>query len=336
MKRRLRNKTSSNSVTSEKSVTKKDSKNSRTCWDSNKERSEKEANCYQITQSTINSLREILNPQIKIVQAKQFVEFYSKQYENRRASDKDVSENHSCILDYSFMNSTSKRKKNIIETTKPLSRKSFYSRQVEKMKQKEDKIKEMRNNKEEKLRKTLRDRPLINEKSRRLADKARKSKKTTARSANTSTDAALTAKSSTSRQDKERRNMELALWLTVNETREKIKQAKINYLKNELEEEKKLNEKLEEKEFTFNPKINKNSIKIINKKRMSVDIICENPSAGERLYKDHERKERELDLKRKFSLPTFCPKINKKYVIGNTYYNYMKENQREIFENLCF
>ena len=52
------------------------------------------------TQSTINSLKEILIPQIKETQAKQMIDIYERKYLNNKQNDI----NKTCsILDYSFV-----------------------------------------------------------------------------------------------------------------------------------------------------------------------------------------------------------------------------------------
>ncbi len=88
-------------------------------------------------------------------------------------------------------------------------------------------------------------------------------------------------------------------------------------------------EKIEEESFTFKPVINKNSEKIFYK-----SYIYSKYPVIDRLLKAVETKQESINkIKNKESF-NFIPNVNKQYTIRENYYEFMKENQAELFNEL--
>ena len=105
------------------------------------------------------------------------------------------------------------------------------------------------------------------------------------------------------------------------------------YLKKILKNEKMKNkinqEKIEEESFTFKPVINKNSEKIFYK-----SYIYSKYPVIDRLLKAFETKQESINkIKNKESF-NFIPNVNKQYTIRENYYEFMKEDQAELFNEL--
>ena len=108
-------------------------------------------------------------------------------------------------------------------------------------------------------------------------------------------------------------------WLFSNDSWDLKKNLKIEKIKNNIKEE-----KLEYEDYKFKPNINKNNEKIFYNK----NIYCKYP-VEERLLLIKETK----NIKDN-KIPSFTPKINKNYKIGNQYYEFMEEDQAEIYNKL--
>ena len=88
-------------------------------------------------------------------------------------------------------------------------------------------------------------------------------------------------------------------------------------------------QKLKDENFNFKPTIDKNSKKIFNKnKKLSkspvIERLCKKNNSKELLLKEEE-------IKKNLS---FIPEINKEYKISNQYYNFMEEDQAELYNEL--
>ena len=88
-------------------------------------------------------------------------------------------------------------------------------------------------------------------------------------------------------------------------------------------------EKEETEIFEFKPKINKNSEKIFYNKHMRTKYPVE-----ERLINGKEAKESSIKKIEEEQLLSFIPVINKDYEIRNKYYEFMEEDQAEIYNEL--
>jgi len=116
-------------------------------------------------------------------------------------------------------------------------------------------------------------------------------------------------------------------WLISNENWNTKKLNKLNYIKQEVKKEQEFNE---EGPFQFKPKINKNSEKLFKSNYILASI-----PASERLCYGTETKEdfsKRIQNEEKLD---FIPEINKDYPISEKYYDFMKQDQFQIYyENM--
>ena len=116
-------------------------------------------------------------------------------------------------------------------------------------------------------------------------------------------------------------------WLISNENWNMKKNMKLNNIKEEVKKEQEYNE---EGPFEFKPKINKNSEKLFKS-----NYILSSIPASERLCYGTESKEDFSKRILKEEKRNFIPEINKYYPISDKYYDFMKEDQFQIyFENM--
>ena len=303
------------------------------------------------TQSTINSLKEILIPQIKETQTKQMIDIYERKYLNNKQNDI----NKTCsILDYSFVtgrentkNDSNIKKKKSNQSFKSsnedlIEKQNFYERQIEKEAEKEEKINLLKEKKEKEEQKHIQSKPIINKNSHIIINKSKTYQPIYKRINQIEYNQKQKIKQIQSMINKDlqynnhRNNSrpiskdEFDKWLQMNQTWDKLRQAKINYLKNDIDSLKQKEEELEREEETFHPKINKNSSLILlqkNKNYLNQDV-------GERLYKTYFKYKNDIERKRNSSLPSFKPYINKHYEIKQEYYDYMNVEQKEIYDML--
>ena len=116
-------------------------------------------------------------------------------------------------------------------------------------------------------------------------------------------------------------------WLISNENWNAKKINKLNNIKNEVKKEQ---EFTEEGAFQFKPRINKNSEKLFKSNYILASIpACERLCYGTETKEDFSKRiqnEEKLD---------FIPEINKNYPISNKYYDFMKQDQFQIYyENM--
>ena len=113
-------------------------------------------------------------------------------------------------------------------------------------------------------------------------------------------------------------------WLSSNDKWNKQKNYKVNKIKEKLNQQ-----KLKDENFKFKPTIDKNSEKLFNKnKKLSKSPVTD------RLFQKNNNKElliKKEEMKRNLS---FIPEINKEYKIRNQYYNFMEEDQAELYNEL--
>ena len=111
-------------------------------------------------------------------------------------------------------------------------------------------------------------------------------------------------------------------WLISNEKWKLKKLNKLNNIMNEVKKEQEINEE----SFEFKPKINKNSEKLFK-----ANYILASIPTSERLCYGTETKEdysRRIQNEEKLD---FIPEINKDYPISEKYYDFMKEDQYQIY-----
>ena len=116
-------------------------------------------------------------------------------------------------------------------------------------------------------------------------------------------------------------------WLISNENWNAKKINKLNNIKNEVKKEQ---EFTEEGAFQFKPRINKNSEKLFKSNYILASIpACERLCYGTETKEDFSKRiqnEEKLD---------FIPEINKNYPISDKYYDFMKQDQFQIYyENM--
>ena len=113
-------------------------------------------------------------------------------------------------------------------------------------------------------------------------------------------------------------------WLLLNENWNLKKNIKMEKLKNNNNQE-----KMESEDFQFKPQINKNSEKIF----YNYYIYSQYPVI-ERMSKAKEHKEASIKKIQDEELLSFRPDVNKDYQIRNKYYEFMGEDQVEIYNDL--
>ena len=108
-------------------------------------------------------------------------------------------------------------------------------------------------------------------------------------------------------------------WINKNNEWENQRKMKLELLKDEIEEFE------GDDELKFKPEINKNSERIVRSK---------GEDFSKRIFVSRDNKNSFVQKHLKDNKPTFTPKINKKFKIRNDYYNFMNENQVEIYYQL--
>ena len=111
-------------------------------------------------------------------------------------------------------------------------------------------------------------------------------------------------------------------WLKRNNNWYRQKKNKIEKIKDKLNKE-----EFNNKSFTFIPKIDDNSERIFNKNQK----LSKSPVV-ERLFNKSKTKILKNEESKKF--PKFIPNINKEYQISREYFNFMEENQVELYNKL--
>ena len=113
-------------------------------------------------------------------------------------------------------------------------------------------------------------------------------------------------------------------WYLSNENWYNKKNLKIEKIKNIINQEKAENE-----DYNFKPTIDKNSEKIFYNR-----YIYNKYSVLDRLNKAKETKESSIKKIKEEELLPFKPDINNNYQIRNKYYEFMEEDQAEIYQEL--
>ena len=213
----------------------------------------------------------------------------------------------------------------------------IYSRELLLKDKKEKKLEEMRKKEIEDEMLEVREMPMINELSRKISknnlpiyrrNNDLKNKK------NTRTDKIkeiiITEKEITENTINDRRfdknnfnKKNFDRWLLSNQSWIMKKNSKIEKIKNSIDQE-----ISEVEDYTFKPSIDKNSEKIFYQ-----NCLYSKYPVVERLLLSKESSSLNKS-KYEESLPTFVPEINRNYHIRDNYYEFMGENQDEIFKEL--
>ena len=113
-------------------------------------------------------------------------------------------------------------------------------------------------------------------------------------------------------------------WLLSNMTWNLKRNLKMEKMKNLLDEE-----KIENENFEFKPKIDKNSERIFYKSNN-----CSKSPVVKRLTKSKENRDSLIKKIEEEEMLSFRPDINKNYQIRNEYYEFMEDDQAEIYNEL--
>ena len=326
-------------------------------------------------QSTLNTLKDFLIPQIRESQAKRLVDYYTTHFENKiKKREKKINffrsnsiinekpiDKYDSILDYSFV--TGKIKKNVKpkkvfgkskkqveqlqkKIKKVLSQPSLFPRKSKKSivisteeniyvrgkdKKNEfnEKMDKLREYKEKNELVNLRKKPEISENSKKImenkeqlpiylrVDKIQEDQINHLNNLKKKIQKENNLKNQKSKKrNKTDSNFRFNKWFEMNETWDKIRQAKLNFIKNEVEDIKNYEELLERKEETFHPKISKNSEQILKEKYSN--------NFQERIQQYHNNKKYCENKIKKEETPSFKPKINKNYKISDAYFERYK------------
>ena len=113
-------------------------------------------------------------------------------------------------------------------------------------------------------------------------------------------------------------------WLFSNGKWNKQKNLKVKKMKEMLNQQ-----NLEDESFNFKPTINKNSEKLFNKNKK----LCKS-TVVERLFPKNNNQESLIEKGEAKKNLSFIPEINKEYKINNHYYDFMEEDQVELYNEL--
>ena len=212
-------------------------------------------------------------------------------------------------------------------TSKRSYSKDIYDKHMAMKLKTEMKLEEIRKRNHEEEMKSLRQKPIINNKSRQLC----KNSKSFLERLNDNNEERT--KRLTNRQHKAndskpplpkkpiRSKEEFDKWIERNEKWNYERKVKIEHLKNAIQ-------LLEDdsEELTFSPVINKNSKCIVEEKGQI--------PLNERIEGIIETKNSYVRKKQQEILPSFTPRINTSYKISEEYYDFMKDDQEEIYNSL--
>ena len=213
-------------------------------------------------------------------------------------------------------------------TSKRSSSKDIYSKQMALKLKTEMKLEELRKRNHEEEMKQLQQKPIINNKSKQLCKTNGKSFLERLNAKTEERNQKLTNHQHKVNDNKPplpkkqiRSKEEFDKWIEKNEKWNHERKVKIEHLKNAIQI-------LEDdsEDLTFRPVINKNS-KCIVEEKGQIPI-------NERIEGIIETKNSYVRRKQQEILPTFTPHINTSYKISEEYYDFMKDDQEEIYNSL--
>ena len=341
--------------------------NAKSLNDSNNssQRKEQQSIYNELLKDQFKKIKEFLTPILKEENAKQLISLYNKKENSRKkqisvSSVKNKPNTVSAILDYSFVNEDKKQQNKIkIPLFQVLYPKQYKDYQEKMLKQKKEKkglvkrpcrlrftainlipsslrLTHIKSNiinrksvsnfsvNKAKTNKTEQTTPLylrINEVNKIHEEEIKKLKEKYYREKSSDNSESVTSTNSYNTKINRKKNFEK--WYNCEKTWLKMKEVKLNLIKKEIEDNKSLAIEEEKKEETFKPQINKNSIKIFEEVHKEDDFLTRLKNYQGKIK--NNRKEREKNL-----VPSFKPYVNRTYEIKDSYYDYMKFNQRKI------
>ena len=335
-------------------------------------------------QTTLNTLKDFLIPQIREFQAKRLVNYYTTHYENKIINREkklnfyrsnsiinEKSNNNISILDYSFVTGKTKKntkpKKNFGHTRKQVEKlekkilkkvlsqqtlfsnkskrttifstdENIYERGKEKKIEYEQKMNQLREEKEKNEFKNIRNKPKISEHSKKIMenksqlplylriDQIQEDKMKNLSQIKKKFQKEKIIKRNSYRDKFEDKNLRFIKWYEMSETWDKIKEARLNFIKKEIEDIRLIDELNERKEETFHPKISKKSEEIFKEK------YSEN--FHERMEQYKNNKIYSTNKLKKQAMPSFKPNINKNFKIRDEFYERYKLKPIEFYDEM--
>ena len=335
-------------------------------------------------QTTLNTLKDFLIPQIREFQAKRLVNYYTTHYENKiinrekklnfYRSNSIINEkinNNISILDYSFVTGKTKKnikpKKNFGKTRKQVEKlekkilkkvlsqqtlfsnkskkttifstdENIYERGKEKKIEYEQKMNQLREEKEKNEFKNIRNKPKISEGSKRIMenksqlplylriDQIHEDKINNLSQIKKKFQKEKIIKRNTYRDKFEDKNLRFNKWFEMSETWDKIKEARLNFIKKEIEDIRAIDELNERKEETFHPKISKKSEQIFKEKYSENFQERMKQYENNKIYCENKLK--------KQAMPSFKPNINKNFKIRDEFYERYKLKPIEFYDEM--
>ncbi len=335
-------------------------------------------------QTTLNTLKDFLIPQIREFQAKRLVNYYTTHYENKiinrekklnfYRSNSIINEkinNNISILDYSFVTGKTKKnikpKKNFGKTRKQVEKlekkilkkvlsqqtlfsnkskkttifstdENIYERGKEKKIEYEQKMNQLREEKEKNEFKNIRNKPKISEGSKRIMenksqlplylriDQIQEDKINNLSQIKKKFQKEKIIKRNTYRDKFEDKNLRFNKWFEMSETWDKIKEARLNFIKKEIEDIRAIDELNERKEETFHPKISKKSEQIFKEKYSENFQERMKQYENNKIYCENKLK--------KQAMPSFKPNINKNFKIRDEFYERYKLKPIEFYDEM--
>ena len=254
-------------------------------------------------QSTMYSVKDIINSKIKETQAKEMVNIYIKKYNNT------INNNHTdskSILEYDFITGKKSAYPNNNNTKHKTLPKCNSQPRIPKQKQLHTKQQQTINNKpKHKHKRTHQMKEDVFERLYQQPQRIAHNKQLTITNNSNNNDERVSP------------SLPFDEWYLLNKTLNQMRQAKLNYLKKQVNHIKTTQHNLSSIEETFYPHINHTSLSYFN-----------SSSSNELQSKLHSH------FKRINSSPSFTPQINKRYPIKHSYYNYMHINHHHLYNDL--
>jgi hypothetical protein len=133
-------------------------------------------------------------------------------------------------------------------------------------------------------------------------------------------------KRNTYRDKFEDKNLRFNKWFEMSETWDKIKEARLNFIKKEIEDIRAIDELNERKEETFHPKISKKSEQIFKEKYSENFQERMKQYENNKIYCENKLK--------KQAMPSFKPNINKNFKIRDEFYERYKLKPIEFYDEM--
>lgn len=255
-------------------------------------------------QSTMYSVKDIINSKIKETQAKEMVNIYIKKYNNTININRN---DYKSILEYDFITG----KKSAYPTNNNSKHNSLPKRnsqqQIPKQQQQQLQTKQQQTITNKPKHKHKQTHQMKEDVFERLYQQPK----------HTHNKQLTITNNSNINNERISPSLPFDEWYLLNKTLNQMRQAKLNYLKKQVNHIKTSQQNLSSIEETFHPHINHISLSYFN-----------SSSSNELQSKLHSH------FKRVNSSPSFTPQINKRYPIKHSYYNYMHINHHHLYNDL--